>query len=432
MHKKKHLQFVALRELVSKRVREVCDTRTQGKVEHELHDCCLSALAMMFFQDPSINKFQLRLQKKLHKNNLETLFKVKTIPKETQMRDVLDSIPSTEFEPIFADFFKPLQRGKQIEQFKIFNGSYLIPIDGTQYFSSKKISCPKCLFKKHRNGKTTYYHQVLAAAIVCPGIKQVIPLSPEPIQNSDGTTKQDCEINAGKRILKKIRSNHPKLKITIAGDSLYSKQPFIDELKANKMSFILVAKPTDHKNLYQWFTETRAIKETHVLKIKDFNGRDHVYEWMNDIPLNDTKNADNVNYFEYSMYKGKKRTFRGSWVTDIKITSKNIKELVQSGRARWKIENETFNTLKNQGYQLEHNYGHGKQYLSYNFFLMTLLAFSMHQIFNLSCNHYQYCRSQFSAQDEFWNNLRYVIRYFIFYEWEALLDYVADPTGKPP
>ena len=221
MHKKKHLQFVALRELVSKRVREVCDTRTQGKVEHELHDCCLSALAMMFFQDTSINKFQLRLQKKLHKNNLETLFKVKTIPKETQMRDVLYSIPSTEFEPIFADFFKPLQRGKQIEQFKIFNGSYLIPIDGTQYFSSKKISCPKCLSKKHRNGKTTYYHQVLAAAIVCPGIKQVIPLSPEPIQNSDGTTKQDCEINAGKRILKKIRSNHPKLKITIAGDSLY-------------------------------------------------------------------------------------------------------------------------------------------------------------------------------------------------------------------
>lgn len=114
------------------------------------------------------------------------------------------------------------------------------------------------------------------------------------------------------------------------------------------------------------------------------------------------------------------------------ICAKNIKELVKCGRARWKIENETFNTLKNQGYQLEHNYGHGKQHLSYNFFLMTLLAFSMHQIFNLSCRHYQYCRSQFSAQDEFWNNLRYVIRYFIFNQWEALSDYVAEPTGKPP
>ena len=404
----------------------------QGKIDHELHDCCLSSLAMMFFQDPSINQFQMRLQKAWHKNNLQTLFNVNTIPKETQMREVVDSILSTELEPIFADFFKPLQRGKQLEQFKIFNGGYFMPIDATQYFVSQKIHCPKCLYKNHSNGKTTFYHQVLAAAIVCPGIKQVIPLAPEPIQNTDGTTKQDCEINAGKRLLKKIRADHPKLKITIGGDSLYSKQPFINELKANNMSFILVAKPTDHKNLYQWFTETRAINETHTLKIKDLNGKDHVYEWLNGIPLNDTKNADDVNFFQYSIFKGEKRTFRSSWVTDIKITSKNIKELVKCGRARWKIENETFNTLKNQGYHATHNYGHGYKHLAYNFFLMNLLAFYMHQIFQLSCGHYQYCRTKFTAYKDFWNNLRSIIRYHLFSSWERLLDYVADPIINSP
>jgi len=404
----------------------------QGKINHELHDCCLSSLAMMFFQDPSINQFQMRLQKAWHKNNLQTLFNVNTIPKETQMREVVDSIPSTDLEPIFADFFKPLQRGKQLEQFKIFNGGYFMPIDATQYFVSQKIHCPKCLYKNHSNGKTTFYHQVLAAAIVCPGIKQVIPLAPEPIQNTDGTTKQDCEINAGKRLLKKIRTDHPKLKITIGGDGLYSKQPFINEVKANNMSFILVAKPADHKNLYQWFTETRAINETHTLKIKDLNGKDHVYEWLNEIPLNDTRNADNVNFFQYSIFKGEKRTFRSSWVTDIKITSKNIKELVKCGRARWKIENETFNTLKNQGYHATHNYGHGYKNLAYNFFLMNLLAFYMHQIFQLSCGHYQYCRTQFTAYKDFWNNLRSIIRYHLFYNWERLLDYVADPLINSP
>ena len=404
----------------------------QGKIDHELHDCCLSSLAMMFFQDPSINQFQMRLQKAWHKNNLQTLFNVNTIPKETQMREVVDSILSTELEPIFADFFKPLQRGKQLEQFKIFNGGYFMPIDATQYFVSQKIHCPKCLYKNHSNGNTTFYHQVLAAAIVCPGIKQVIPLAPEPIQNTDGTTKQDCEINAGKRLLKKIRADHPKLKITIGGDSLYSKQPFINELKANNMSFILVAKPTDHKNLYQWFTETRAINETHTLKIKDLNGNEHVYEWLNDIPLNDTKNADDVNFFQYSIVKGEKRTFRSSWVTDIKITSKNIKELVKCGRARWKIENETFNTLKNQGYHATHNYGHGYKHLAYNFFLMNLLAFYMHQIFQLSCGHYQYCRTKFTAYKDFWNNLRSIIRYHLFSSWERLLDYVADPIINSP
>lgn len=404
----------------------------QGKINHELHDCCLSSLAMMFFQDPSINQFQMRLQKAWHKNNLQTLFNVNTIPKETQMREVVDSILSTELEPIFADFFKPLQRGKQLEQFKILNGGYFMPIDATQYFVSQKIHCPKCLYKKHSNGKTTFYHQVLAAAIVCPGIKQVIPLAPEPIQNTDGTTKQDCEINAGKRLLKKIRADHPKLKITIGGDGLYSKQPFIDEIKANNMSFILVAKPTDHKNLYQWFTETRAINETHTLKIKDLNGKDHVYEWLNGIPLNDTKNADDVNFFQYSIFKGEKRVFRSSWVTDIKITLKNIKELVKCGRARWKIENETFNTLKNQGYHATHNYGHGRRNLAYNFFLMNLLSFFMHQIFQLSCGRYQHCRAQFSAYKEFWGNLRYIIRYHVFSSWETLLDFVTDPLKNSP
>ena len=194
----------------------------------------------------------------------------------------------------------------------------------------------------------------------------------------------------------------------------------------------LKVKPTDHKNLFQWFTETRAINETHTLRIKDLNGQDHVYEWLNEIPLNDTKNADNVNFFQYSIFKGKKRTFRSSWVTDIKITSENIKELVKCGRARWKIENETFNTLKNQGYHATHNYGHGHKNLAYNFFLMNLLAFYMHQIFQLSCGRYQYCRSKFTAYKDFWNNLRSIIRYHLFYSWERLLDYVAEPLINSP
>jgi len=86
-------------------------------------------------------------------------------------------------------------------------------------------------------------------------MKQVLPLAPEPIRNMDGFKKQDCEINAGKRVLSKIRKTHPKLKIIITGDGLYSKQPFVDELKKFGMSYILVAKPTDHKILFEWVDE---------------------------------------------------------------------------------------------------------------------------------------------------------------------------------
>jgi hypothetical protein len=433
MHSKKHLSFSALRKLISLRTSEIEDKRQDSKIEHILHDCCQNAFAMMFFQDPSMNSFQERLQDIKQANNLKTMFNASTIPKSTQLRSVLDDIPPIEIEPLFADFLHPLQRGKQLEQFEFLDGMYLIPLDGTQYFSSKKISCDCCLEKKHKNEKTTYHHQVVAATIVCPGIKQVIPLAPEPIQNSDGNTKQDCEINAGKRIIYKIRSVHPKLKIIIGGDGLYSNQPFIDELKQNRMSFILVAKPTDHKILYQWFSEFKQMGETQQLEFKDQNGRRHFYEWVNNIPLNGTINADNVNYFEHTIFKGDKKTYHNSWVTDISISRDNIIELVKGGRARWKIENEAFNTLKNHGYHLEHNFGHGEKYLSYNLLLFNFLAFFMHQIFELSDLFYQKCRNKFTSRREFWNQLRCTIRILVFPSFESLLKFIINPDeGIPP
>ena len=109
-----------------------------------------------------------------------------------------------------------------------------------------------------------------------------------------------------------------------------------------------------------------------------------LYEWVNGIALNGTKDADNVNYFEYTMFKGNKATYRNSWATDIPTTQDNIIELVKGGRARWKIENEAFNTLKNQGYHLEHNFGHRDKYLAYNSLLFNFLAFFTHQILELS------------------------------------------------
>lgn len=88
-----------------------------------------------------------------------------------------------------------------------------------------------------------------------------------------------------------------------------------------------------------------------------------------------------VNYFEYEQFdRHGVRTYFNSWITDIDISKDNIEELVSIGRSRWKIENETFNTLKNQGYNLEHSYGHGKKYLATNFMQLTLLAFLVDQI----------------------------------------------------
>jgi len=427
MHTKKHLGFTALRTQLSGRLFEMEDNRQEGKVKYSLHDCFMSGFAMMFFQDPSLLEFQRQMEEAINLNNLKTMFHVRAIPKDTQLRDVLDETPSDKLEEVFSGYFGQLQRGKHLEGYQFLPGKYLITLDGSEYFSSEKICCAGCLVKTSKKGNVRYHHQILQAALVHPEYRQVIPLAPEQIQNTDGNDKQDCEINAGKRIVKKIRQAHPKLGIIIVADSLYSKQPFIKELKNEKMSFILVAKPKDHKIMMEWVGEQKQMGEVSRLKYKDQKGRDHVHEWINAVPLNGNKNTYWVNYFEYQIIANGKTTYRNSWITDIPIDRDNVKHLVRAGRSRWKIENETFNTLKNQGYHLEHNFGHGKKYLSMNFFLLNILAFFMHQIFELTDPLYQKCRSKFSARMEYWNQLRCTFRILLFNSWEALLRFIISP-----
>ena len=407
--------------------RQIRDTRQVAKVDHCLHDVLMSGFAMMFFQDPSILCFQRRLQEHTQRNNLSTVFGIGSVPKETQMRDVTDLIPTEDLSGIFPAFLQQLQRGQQLSHYRLFNGKYLIAIDGSQYFSSDKISCPQCLKTEAAKGATRYHHQILQAVIVHPDLRQVLPLFPEPIQNSDGTDKQDCEINAGKRIIANIRKAHPKLPIIVTADDLYSKQPFVDALKRDGMSFILTAKPSDHKILFEWVEELTAMGGEGHLELIDKKGKRHKYHWVNDVPLNGTKNAGQVNFFQYWIMDREKITYHNSWITDIAVDRNNIVMLVKAGRARWKIENETFNTLKNQGYHIEHNYGHGNQYLSMNFFVLNLLAFFVHQILELCDLSYQRCRGKFSSRKECWNQLRCTFRIIHFRNLYHLLDYIFNP-----
>ena len=360
----------------------------------------MSALAMMFFQDPSLLSFQRRMQDRMQSCNLKAMFAVDKIPSDSVLRQTLDTIPTQTLHPAFSMLLKHLQRGKQLVGYKLESGHHLIGLDGSQYFSSEKIHCPSCLTYQKGKSPRRYAHQILQAVMLNPDMRQVLPLAPEPVANTDGNSKQDCEINAAKRIVTHIRAAHPKLKMVITADGLYSKQPFIDALKANRMSFILVAKPTDHKLLFEWVNELDGLGQSGHMQLSDDKGRHHVYRWVNQVPLNGSRNTDQVNFFEYWLQVNQKVTYHNSWVTDLEVSKSNVVELVRAGRARWKIENETFNTLKNQGYHIEHNFGHGRRFLSNNFFVLNLLAFYIHQILELCDSGYQYCRSKFSSRKE--------------------------------
>jgi len=431
LHIKKHLGFNGLIKQISQRFGQIEDHRSREGA-YSIRDVMMSGLAMMFFQDPSMLQFQKRLTENFERNNLETLFGVANIPSETQMRDVIDACPPEKTEIIFSDIFRELQRGKQLESFRVLEDRYLIVLDGTEYFSSDKIHCPGCLYHKKSKGGLRYHHQIVQAALVQPGCRQVIPLSPEAVRNEDGHEKQDCEINAGKRLIKKIRRQHAKLNIIIGGDSLYSKQPFIRALEEVGMSYVLVAKPGDHPSMFEWVAEITKMNEIGRWEFAESEKRSHRYEWVNGLPLGADPKAPEVNFFQYHLMVNGKVTYYNSWVTDVPVGKENVIELTRIGRARWKIENETFNTLKNQGYHIEHNFGHGRQNLSYNFFLLNLLAFFCHQIFELTDPLYRAARAAIGSRREYWNQLRCTIRIWVFPSWESLLATVWNPKQHPP
>lgn len=427
---KKHLNFTSLRKKASEIFSTIPDWRQEKKVNISIHDALMSGLACMYFQDPSLLQFQQRLQEEQHRNNLITLFDVQTIPKETQMREIIDNLSSDYLEPVFKDYYLRLQRSKHLEAFQIFPSLYYFPMDGSQFFSSKDIHCEQCLTKEHRDGSKSYAHQVLQGGIAHPDCAQVIPFMPEQIVNTDGSSKQDCEMNAGKRYLKNLREHFPQLGFLLGGDGLFSKQPIIEEALSYGMHYLFAAKPDDHKYMMEWLA---AYPSLHQVTFIDEKQRQHVYEWMNDVPLNGNDKTIQVNFLRCTIRGENKKgeeeiLYRNSWVTDLNITEKNIKTLFKAGRCRWKNENELFNVMKNHGYCMEHNYGHGQKNMAYNFYLLTLIAFLMHQIFELTDEQYKACRAKLGSKRHLWETIRAYIKLLIFETWELLLAFVLKPT----
>jgi len=403
------------------------DPRQQGKCSYSQHDVLMSAFACMFFQDPSLLHFQKRLEQKYQRNNLKNIFGVANIPSDNQLRKVLDKISSEAFAPIFKDFYEKLGRHKHLEGYAILPNVLMCAIDGTQYHSSNSVSCNCCLTKEHKTGDITYSHAVLQGAIMHPDKKQVLPVMPEAIKNEDGTKKQDCELNASKRFIANLRAAHPRQKFMICGDGLMSNQPMIEETIAGCMHYLFVAKPGNHKYLMAWLN---AYDELPITEFIDAKGNSHIYTWQNDVPLNGNEKTINVNWFQYQFKNAQGEiTKTHSWVTDIEINEDNVMAMTKAGRCRWKIENECFNTLKNQGYHIEHNYGHGDENLSYNMYLLTLLAFYVHQIFELTDGVYQACRVSFGSKLHLWENFRATIRIVVVDDWAHLMDLLLNPDN---
>src|SRR5712692_6571769 len=334
---RKHLSADALFRLVRSSFANITDARGE-EVEIPLTDALMSAFAMFSLKSPSL----LAFDKQRIEGNLDTIYGIPRAPCDTRMRERLDPVSPESLRASFKSVFCQLQRGKALEEMVFLDGYSLLALDGTGYFSSQTMHCDSCLHKVHRNGAITYYHQLLGAAILHPDRREVIPLMPEPIIKQDGTEKNDGERNAAKRFMATLRQDHPHLKCIITEESLSSNAPHIETLHDDGCHSILGGKEGDHASL---FKQVQAAE--HAGRVIDYERSDretavvHRFRFVNDMPLNASRADVWVNFIEYWEI-GPHQVQHFSWVTDLRVSKRNVYQLMRAGRARWKIENETF------------------------------------------------------------------------------------------
>ena len=423
---RKRLSADPLFGLVRSGFERILDHRHE-KSTISLGDALMSAFAMFSLKDPSLLAFDGRRRDE----NMKNLYGIETVPSDTRMREILDPVEPTALRRLFVDVFRELQRGKALEPFVFYEGHFLLSLDGTGYFSSQAVHCDSCLEKVNRKtGEITYQHQMLGAVLLHPDHREVIPLAPEPIQKQDGTSKNDCERNAAKRLLRHIRKEHPRLKLIVVEDALASNGPHIRELMDQKMHYILGVKSGDHQSLFNHVE--RAYAENELTFISSQEG-DTWCEigFINGVPLNDSNLDLLVNFLEYSEYdQDGNRLKYFSWITDLRITEANAEWLVRGGRARWKIENETFNTLKNHGYHFEHNYGHGHQNLSVVFAMLMMLAFLVDQVQQLCCLLFRAVWKKVGSKRVLWERIRSHYWHFTFHSMRHLYEVILHDLAK--
>jgi hypothetical protein len=416
-------------------LRTVCggfsDARRSTDVDYTMADIGLSAFSLFFMQSESFLAHQRHLERGQSTSNCHTLFGMKKIPTDNYIRLMLDPIAPEALQPCFDQVLQQLQQRDGLKTFQRLGGRTLVALDGTEYFCSQKLSCPQCLTRKRSNGKTEHYHAMLAAMIVAPGHNMVLPLMPEFLTPQDGAEKQDCERNGAKRWLLAHGERVAALRPVYLGDALFSSQPMAEAVLATGADFLFVCKRDSHKTLYE-YVEGAPLDQRSVTERRP-GGRTltYRYRWIGAVPMPDGEDAMNVNWLGVSILDAKgKTTYDGAFVTSLPITRDNVVEIAACARARWKIENESFNVLKNNGYNLAHNFGHGKKYLARMFAAMNLLAFAFHTACDCLETLWQQAREAIGTRSRFFQELHIISAYVVFLTWTSLINTLV--SGKAP
>jgi hypothetical protein len=417
------LKFDQLMRFLDREFQPLPDHRASN-ARYPLADVLKSAFAMFSLKCPSLLDFTQ--QSVPEQNNLRSIYRITgAIPCDNQMRGILDPLDPLHLRPLFRCLFLRLRQAGLVRQYQYWQQYAIVSIDGVQHFSSTKVQCQSCTTRTHRNGSVSYHHAGLAAVLLHPQQSEVFPLDFEPILRQDGAHKNDCERTAAKRLCAELHERYHDLPILLVEDALYANAPHIRQITGYGWRYILNIKPDSHQSLFKQFAGRQASGQVKERRRRDEHGVEHYFAWTNNLCLGESAIDVKVNFLLYEQTTPDGVVKRWTWITNLPLSARTVEKVMRGGRARWKIENETFNTLKNQGYHFEHNYGHGQQHLATVLVLLMLLAFLIDQIQQRCCAVFRQLWKGLGTKSKLWATLRSVFRVLMFDSMESLYWHIA-------
>ena len=310
---------------------------------------------------------------------LQTIFQVETAPHGDTLDDAFSHAIPDEFQEVVSGMTETLIRKKVLYLGRLFDKYYVVAVDGTGTITFGERHCPHCLTRT-RNGKTTYYHNVLEAKLVTPdGL--AFSLMTEFIENpGEKVTKQDCELKAFYRLAERLKQRFPRLPILLSFDGLFAGGPTFEICKKNRWKYMVVLKDKDLPSVNEEFNSLSMLQTENRLSLRTGRKAEvhQRFRWVDDISYVDTEKREHIVAVIECIdtrpdEKEGEKTTKFKWITNVKVSKKNVAELANcGGRIRWKIENEGFNIQKNGGYGLEHAYTNNPTSSKVFYFLLQI------------------------------------------------------------
>lgn len=416
------------------------DKRTGKNLQYNMSDFVMSAFSIFFMQSASFLEGQRRLHEMTGTDNLSSLFGVKKLPEDTQIRKQLDEVPPEEIFTIWKDIYQLLSRKGLMKLFRGYNDNLLIAVDGTEFFSSEKVHCPHCSYRRMKDGNTRYFHSVIAPALVQPGMKKnkVIAMEPEFIEPQDGHEKQDCEQAAFKRWLVKHGSEYSG-NGTILADALFANDPIIRAIQDKNLDFILTCKVGSNKYLFneeiKYYEDDGTLPEIQLRHWNGKNGEIYIYRYFNGVCIKDPHDINDttrVNWCDLTIVNENtlEEIFYNSFITNFIISDQNVMDIIRDGRSRWAVENGNYNILKNHGYHGEHNFGHGNNHLASFLFSLNLLAFVFHTVLELGDFTFQNALKRRVTYKNLFLHLQSITEWMVFDSWNIVFALISIPKDQ--